>query len=210
MLQAADLAELLKLPAGAGLPSPFDTGTGVSASTPIIAVQNACHGLFAWLDGIGGRSADAIFEDAYRSAARQFGAADGFPVVLAMLLQRRLTADKISLLRRSQIEHVLRDKNAALESAKADLQQAHDLLEERVRERTRALERAKAEADASDLGTRPEIPVDHRWPRPSDLRRGRTASRARQLDRAHARRAVTVHRPPAQPARGREVAARGR
>ncbi len=134
----------------AGRLSPFAAGTEETAATPIVALQNACHSFYAWLDGIGGRSAVAIYEDAYRTIARQFGAADGFPVVLAMLPQRLLTADKISLLRRSQIEHVLRDKNAALERANADIRQAHDLLEDRVRERTRALEQAKAEADAAN------------------------------------------------------------
>ena len=134
----------------AGLPSPLAAAAGAPAIAPILALQDASHRFFAWLDGIGGRSADAIYEEAYRLTARQFGAADGFPVVLALLPQRLLTADKISLLRRSQIEHVLRDKNAALERANADIQQAHDLLEERVRERTRALEEAKAEADAAN------------------------------------------------------------
>src|SRR6516164_8280009 len=70
-------------------------------------------------------------------------------LILTMFLgrvsDRLLTADKLSLLRRSQIESVLNEKIAQLERAKAEVQQARDTLEGRVRERTQALEVANAE-----------------------------------------------------------------
>src|SRR5262249_37736559 len=71
----------------------------------------ACsQGFFSWLEQTLGRRADTIYEAAYQQAARRFGAADAFPVVLELLPDKLITADKLSLLRRRQIEQVLRKR----------------------------------------------------------------------------------------------------
>src|SRR5262249_14319360 len=71
--------------------------------------------------------------------------------VLEMLPDRLVTADKLSLLRRSQIETILKDKIAELERANARVEQARIGLEARVNERTEALARANRElADSLD------------------------------------------------------------
>jgi signal transduction histidine kinase len=146
-----------------GVPVPFSGAAGPMAHS-IVALQTASHALYDWLRGILGERADKIFDEAYRRTNRQFGATEGFPVVLAMVPDRLLTADKIGLLRRHQIEQVLREKNAQLERANTDIQYARDTLEQRVRERTRelqaaneelarslaALAEAKAQADAAN------------------------------------------------------------
>src|SRR5579883_1625072 len=83
-----------------GDPVPFAAGQGRPSNHSIIALQTACHALYDWLRGVLGQRADTIFEEAYRRISRQFGATEGFPVVLAMVPDRLLTADKIGLLRR--------------------------------------------------------------------------------------------------------------
>jgi len=128
-----------------GDPVPFPAGQGRPSTHSIIALQTACHALYDWLRGVLGERADTIFEEAYRRISRQFGATEGFPVVLAMVPDRLLTADKIGLLRRNQIEHMLRDRNAQLERANADIQEARDTLEQRVRDRTQELQAANEE-----------------------------------------------------------------
>ncbi|MBV8534067.1 MAG: HAMP domain-containing histidine kinase [Alphaproteobacteria bacterium] len=128
-----------------GEPVPFAAARGRPTNHSIIALQTACHALYDWLRSVLGQRADATFEEAYRRISRQFGATEGFPVILAMVPDRLLTADKIGLLRRNQIEHMLRDRNAALERANAEIQDARDTLEQRVRERTRELQAANEE-----------------------------------------------------------------
>ncbi len=128
-----------------GDPVPFAAGQGRPSTHSIIAMQTACHALYEWLRKVLGERADTIFDEAYRRSSRQFGATEGFPVVLAMVPDRLLTADKIGLLRRNQIEHMLRDRNAQLERANADIQEARDTLEQRVRERTQELQTANEE-----------------------------------------------------------------
>ena len=128
-----------------GEPAPFAAAAGRASIHSIVALQTACHAFHEWLREVIGGRADAIFEEAYRRISRQLGAVEGFPVVLAMLPDRLLTPEKIGLLRRNQIEHMLREKNAQLERANADIQHARDTLEQRVEERTRELQRANEE-----------------------------------------------------------------
>jgi signal transduction histidine kinase len=128
-----------------GDPVPFPAGQGRPSTHSIVALQTACHALHDWLRKVLGERADTIFEEAYRRISRLFGATEGFAVVLAMVPDRLLTADKIGLLRRNQIEHMLRDRNAALERANVDIQEARDTLEQRVRERTQELQTANEE-----------------------------------------------------------------
>jgi signal transduction histidine kinase len=128
-----------------GEPAPFPAAAGRASIHSIIALQTACHAFHGWLRDVVGARADALFDEAYRRVSRQLGATEGFPVVLAMLPDRLLTADKIGLLRRNQIEHMLREKNAQLERANADIEHARDTLEQRVQERTRELQTANEE-----------------------------------------------------------------
>lgn len=143
--QLTELQDWLEHGLDRGAAAPLPAAAGRASIHSIVALQAACHAFHEWLREVVGKRADTIFEEAYRRVSRQFGAAEGFPVVLAMVPDQLLTADKIGLLRRNQIEHMLREKNAQLERANADIQNARDTLEQRVGERTRELQDANEE-----------------------------------------------------------------
>ncbi len=111
--------------------SPFTTaaaGMG-TASTPVAAAISGSHGFFTWLEKSLGQRAEAIYEGAYQRTARQFGASDSFPIVLELMPERLITAEKLGLLRRGQIEQVLREKIARLEQANEDIARAKEQAE---------------------------------------------------------------------------------
>jgi signal transduction histidine kinase len=111
--------------------SPFSDPAGdpKAALDPLRSAVACSRGFFAWLDDSLGRRAEAIYEAAYQRTARQFGAADAFPVVLGLMPDKLITADKLGLLRRGQIEQVLREKIALLERANGDIARAKEQAE---------------------------------------------------------------------------------
>ena len=112
-------------------PSPFAPAAlgADAAATPLAAAIVCSQGLFAWLEQSLGRRADAIYEAAYQYTARQFGAADSFPIVLGLMPERLITAEKLGLLRRGQIEQVLREKIVQLEQANESIARAKEQAE---------------------------------------------------------------------------------
>ncbi len=108
--------------------SPFTAGgsDADAAATPVAAAIAGSHGFFTWLDRSLGRRAEMIYEAAYQRTARQFGAADSFPIVLGLMPERMITAEKLGLLRRGQIEQVLREKIVQLERANDDIARAKE------------------------------------------------------------------------------------
>ena len=108
--------------------SPFSAGDG-GASGPLAAAAACSRGFYGWLDQTLGRRAEAIYEGAYQSTARRYGAVDEFPIVLELMPDKLITADKLSLLRRGQIEQVLREKIALLERANLDIALAKERAE---------------------------------------------------------------------------------
>ena len=127
----ADLAQWLEKGLDEGAPSPFPMATGAAPpSSDRLAAAVACsRGFYAWLDETLGRRAEAIYEGAYQRTARQFGAANAFHVVIGLMPDKLVTADKLSLLRRGQIEQVLREKIALLEKANVDIAAAKEQAE---------------------------------------------------------------------------------
>jgi signal transduction histidine kinase len=126
-----ELGQWLDAGLDAGTPSPFPLAVdGVAPAPDPLALAAACsRGLYAWLDHSLGRRAETIYENAYQRTARQFGAADAFSVVIGLMPDKLITADKLSLLRRGQIEQVLREKIALLERAKVDIELAKERAE---------------------------------------------------------------------------------
>ena len=122
----AELGQWLDTGLDSRAASPFSTArSDSSASEDPVASAAACsRALYAWLDGSLGRRAEVIYENAYQRTARQFAAADAFPVVIGLMPDKLITADKLSLLRRGQIEQVLREKIALLERANVDIERA--------------------------------------------------------------------------------------
>jgi signal transduction histidine kinase len=114
-----------------GAAAPFSGPNGGAMVSPgLLAAAAACsRGFYAWLDQTLGRRAEAIYEGAYQRTARQYGAVDEFPVVLELMPDKLITADKLSLLRRGQIEQVLREKIALLERANLDIALAKERAE---------------------------------------------------------------------------------
>src|SRR3546814_20718876 len=100
-------------------PPPFAAGAPADNGTAerISLLHDCSRGFYAWLHETLGERADSIYEGAYRKTVEDAGAADGFPAVLGMVPEHLLTADKLGLLRRSQIEDVLKEKVAQLRTA---------------------------------------------------------------------------------------------
>ena len=92
----------------AGGSSPF---SAAEAGAPLAAAEACSRGLYRWLEQGLGRRADVIYEGAYQNTARRYGAVDEFPVVLGLIPDKLITADKLSLLRRGQIEQILTGKD---------------------------------------------------------------------------------------------------
>jgi signal transduction histidine kinase len=111
-----------------GAAAPFSARDG-GAAGPLAAAADCSRGFYGWLDQTLGRRAEAIYEGAYQSTARRYGAVDEFPVVLELMPDKLITADKLSLLRRGQIEEVLREKIALLERANLDIALAKERAE---------------------------------------------------------------------------------
>ena len=111
-----------------GAAAPFAAPDGAAAG-PLAAAAACSRGFYGWLDQSLGRRAEAIYEGAYQSTARRYGAVDEFPVVLELMPDKLITADKLSLLRRGQIEEVLREKIALLERANLDIALAKERAE---------------------------------------------------------------------------------
>jgi signal transduction histidine kinase len=117
----AELMQWLETGLDGGVAPPFAVSVGGAPPTNPVAAATACsRGFYAWLDHSLGRRAEAIYENAYQRTARQFGAADAFHVVIGLMPDKLITADKLSLLRRGQIEQVLREKIVLLEQANVD------------------------------------------------------------------------------------------
>src|SRR5271170_3786145 len=111
-----------------GAASPFSGPEG-GAGDPLAAAAACSREFYSWLDQSLGRRAEVIYEGAYQRTARQYGAVDEFPVVLGLMPDKLITADKLSLLRRGQIEEVLREKIALLEHANVDIALAKERAE---------------------------------------------------------------------------------
>ena len=126
----AELAQWLDTGLDGGGAPPFAiTIAGAAPSNPVAIAAACSRGFYAWLDHRLGRRAEAIYESAYQRVARQFGAADAFHVVIGLMPDKLITADKLSLLRRGQIEQVLREKIALLEQANVDIALAKEQAE---------------------------------------------------------------------------------
>jgi signal transduction histidine kinase len=127
----AELGQWLDSGWDGGAAAPFSGPNGGAMFSPgLLAAAAACsRGFYAWLDQTLGRRAEAIYEGAYQRTARQYGAVDEFPVVLELMPDKLITADKLSLLRRGQIEQVLREKIALLERANLDIALAKERAE---------------------------------------------------------------------------------
>jgi signal transduction histidine kinase len=126
----AELAQWLDRGFDGGVAPPFSVSAGGARHpNPVAAAADCSRGFYAWLEHSLGRRAEAIFESAYQRAARQFGAADAFHVVVGLMPDKLITADKLSLLRRGQIERVLREKIALLEEANVDIALAKEQAE---------------------------------------------------------------------------------
>jgi signal transduction histidine kinase len=122
----AELGQWLETGWDRGAAAPFSGAVAASrpSAEPMAVAAGCSRGFYAWLEQSLGRRADAIYENAYQRTARQFGAADAFHVVLGLMPDKLITADKLSLLRRGQIEQVLREKIALLERANVDIELA--------------------------------------------------------------------------------------